>query len=384
MPEGMPTPEQIWAGDVAFFSIDTDVIQAEGYNFDTGALNQLPRQLPPTMKLQLTEVVANEVIKHRMEPVLKSIQQFESASAHLSRSANLPMDTISQLFQGLTPTDSSTEHFRDKIEAFATRCRGAVLPMTSDTVLGELFRRYFAVEAPFGLKTTKKSEFPDAASLLLLEDYALRNECKGIVVSMDGGWQAFASQSGSLYCAKSLEELTAIFIATSEVASRIQIQIREAIDQENSPLLIQLTDDLETHIADATWDVGNIYSNSGARVEGEVTSAILTDYELVADQTGVWLNEEVPGTWLVEVTALATVEISTAVTIFIWDSIDREELSFGSDHVVTETNIEVKAFLTCSDVQIGSNPATWVVNVEIATGDYVVDVGEVDTFYDND
>ena len=45
-------------GEITFFSIDPDLIQGAGYQFDAGALNQLPNQLPRFMGLQITEVAS--------------------------------------------------------------------------------------------------------------------------------------------------------------------------------------------------------------------------------------------------------------------------------------------------------------------------------------
>ncbi|MCU1740050.1 MULTISPECIES: PIN domain-containing protein [unclassified Pseudomonas] len=380
MPTGMPTPEQLWNGDVSFFSIDTDVIQSQGYNFEAGALNQLHRQLPSTMNLQLTDVVANEIIKHRMESVLKNIQQLEAASTNLKRLAELPMDGLISNFEGLSAEVTARAFFRNQIENYAATCRGGVLPTQGEGIIDELFRRYFNTSAPFGLKTDKKSEFPDATSLLLLEAFAAATDSMGIVVSMDGGWEAFAAQSDLLYCAKSLDELTALFIATGEVATQIQSLMNEAIEDYDSSLHTQLSDALREHVIGAAWDVGDIYSDTGSRVEGEVCEYILISYELDPDSTSVWNNQGDPNTWLVEVMARVMVNVETSVTTYLWDSIDRDELAIDSDSVNTDVEIEVTAFLTCTEVQAGSPPSDWDVEVEIAPGTYVVDVGEVATF----
>ena len=71
MPKDLPTAAQAWE-DVTFFSIDTNLIQAAGYNFAQGALHQLPNQLPESIGLQLPEIVVNEIVKHRMESVHKA------------------------------------------------------------------------------------------------------------------------------------------------------------------------------------------------------------------------------------------------------------------------------------------------------------------------
>jgi len=380
MPVGTPTPAQLWDGEIGFFSLDTDVIQGAGYNFEAGALNQLHKQLPSSMELQLTDVVANEVINHLMKPVLKSIQELETAAASLKRRAELPMDQISDLFAGLGPADAAQANFRSRIEKYADHCRGGILAVEGEGVLSELFQRYFAVDAPFGLKTAKKSEFPDAASLLLLEAYAKHRGVMGIVVSIDGGWQAFAAQSENLYCVRSLDELTTLFTATGEVAKQIRDAIKTSLEDQKSPLRLQLSDALTDHIGNASWNVGEITSDTGARVEGEVSEVDLANYDLLIDDDSIWNDEEDGATWLIEVTASVTANVNTSVTTFLWDSIDRDEVEIDSDSVDTNVEIEVTVFLTCSGVQADSAPEDWDVEIEIAPGDYEVDVGEVSAF----
>ncbi len=380
MPEGMPTPEQLLRGDVRFFSIDTDIIQRAGYNFESGALNQLHNQLPSSMELHLTEVVANEIVKHLMEPVLTSIQHLESAAANLERRASLPMERISELFQDLAPIESSRHHFRKRIEDYAGRCRGGILPMEGEGVLAELFRRYFATEAPFELNAKKKSEFPDAASLLILEAYAGDRDAMAIVVSGDSGWETFAANSDHLYCVKSLEDLTALFTSTGEVAAKINVAIQHAIEDGNSPLRSKLNEALEDHVGNATWDADNVYSDTGSRVEAEIWDAKVLNHDLVIDDKGIWRDEHDPAKWLVEVTATVNVEVSVTVTHYIWDPIDREEIPLTANRSSHELDIEVAAFLSCSNVEADSAPQEWEVEVDIAPGDYSVDLGEVSAY----
>ncbi len=380
MPSGTPTPAQLWNGEISFFSIDTDVIQSAGYNFERGALNQLHRQLPSSMELQLTDVVANEVVKHLMDPVHKSIQTFESSMNSLKRNADLPLDQISELFAAMTPTALSSAYFRKRLEDYAAKCRGGILPTEGDGILTELFRRYFTSSPPFELKAAKKTEFPDATALLVLEAFAAENDTDGIVVSNDGGWEAFASQSPRLYCVKSLDELTALFAATGDVAVQIQTAINTAIEDSRSPLRSQLSDALEDHVRYASWSVGEIYTDINGRVEGEVGDVSLTDHELLVEETSIWNDDENATTWLVEVTASVKVDVAVTVTTYLWDSIDRDEVQLGTDTTNHEIEIEVSAFLTCSNVQAESEPEDWDVEVEIAPGDYDVDVGEVQAF----
>lgn len=87
MPKEQPTAADVWQGDIAFFSLDTEAIQGAGYSFDEGPLNLQPKQLPPAMHLKLTEVVAQEIVRHRMKPVLEAIARFEEASRDRAKPA---------------------------------------------------------------------------------------------------------------------------------------------------------------------------------------------------------------------------------------------------------------------------------------------------------
>ncbi|MFI8222000.1 PIN domain-containing protein [Pseudomonas sp. NPDC085632] len=380
MPKGMPTPESVWDGDISFFSIDTDVIQAAGYHFETGALHQLHKQLPSSMGLQLTDIVATEVIAHQMKAVSKSVQEFKSASANLKRRADLPMNQIDDLFVGLDPEEASRIFFRKRVEDYADRCGGGILETEGDGILTEVFRRYFNAIPPFEPNASKKAEFPDAAALLVLESFAEENETLGIVVSNDGGWHNFAASSEYLYCARSLDELTKLFIATSDVSTKIKAAILDSINDRQSRLRMQLSDELKNHIDDATWFVGLLTTDVGSSIDGEVTDTHLADHEIIVERTDVWMDEEDPTKWLIEVTASIKVDVTIDVITFGWDVYDRDEARLSNDSVDRVIDVDITAFLTCTDVNAASAPQDWEVEIDIAPGIYTVDVGEVKAF----
>lgn len=377
MPKGLPTAAQLWQGDVSFFSIDTDLIQAASYNFDAGALNQLPKQLPATMQLQLTEVVSEEIVRHRMQPVQKAIQQFTTASDNLKRLADLPLAPIDQSFAALEAGQAAAARFRGQVQAYAERCRGGVLKISGEELAPELFRLYFEDGAPFGKRQDKKSEFPDATSLLLLERHADENNTLGIVASADGGWAAYAEQSERLYAVKTVDELAALFAATSEHAEALKAKILAAVNDKESALRAQVTEALQQHLANAEWDASEIYWSSG-RVEAEVYNTDLTGYELATEATNVWPVEGDPNTWIVELAAHLTVDVQVSFEFFVWDSIDRDEVGVGGDSCTVPREVDVEAFLTCTEVQLDKGPEEWNVDTDIARGSYSVDGIEVE------
>lgn len=372
MPKGLPTAAQLWDGDVSFFSIDTDLIQAAAYDFDAGALNQLPHQLPRTMQLQLTEVVAEEIVGHLMKPVAASVNALKTASDNLKRLAKLPLAVVDKSFDEVDPIKAADQYFRGKVQAYTERCRGGILSLEGEDLASSLFKLYFDNSAPFGKRQDKKSEFPDAASLLLLDQYAEDNSTLGVIASGDGGWEAYAEQSEHLYVVKSLDQLTSLLASTSEHAEALKAKIFAAVMDAGSALGDQLRAALEEHLSTSDWDLGDIYASSG-RVEADFYDAALVSYKFDAEGVNVWLIEDEPNTWIVELDVHVAAEVQIDVQYYAWDSIDREEVSIGSQLVKVPFETDVDAYLTCREVQLEAGPENWLVEPELAKGRYSIE-----------
>jgi hypothetical protein len=382
MPTGTPTPAQLWNGDVSFFSIDTDLIQSAKYDFDKGALNLLPKQLPRTMQLQLTDIVAKEIVNHLLDPVLEDARKFSRAASELTRRAQIDMSSIEQTFNNIGVEETARALFRQRVEAYAHRCHGGILPVQGDELAAEVFDHYFSRKPPFGERKDKKAEFPDAMSLILLERFARAKGTLGIVASNDEGWTLFAADSPSLYCVRSIDELAKLFADTGEHGERISACILAAVEDDNSALRDTVAGALAGHFDNAEWTIDDIYSSGSTRVEAEAIGANLSEYSIASEQIEVWSLEEEPSTWVVEIEVTATAEVEIQVTHYVWDSIDREEFRLRTDTVTVEHEIEAKVFLTCADVHDDTPPEEWDIEVEIAKGRYAVSVGEVDPFFD--
>jgi hypothetical protein len=241
MPKERLSASRAWE-DATFFSIDTNLIQAAGYNFAQGALHQLPRQLPESIGLQLPEIVLSEIVKHRMVSVHKAYSQLKGAAYDLQRLTTLDASAVHDSIDQLNAIEAATQRFTKELHDYAAQCRGAVLPTTGADAAASLFADYFAQRPPFGLSQKKKSEFPDAMCLWLLEQYAKNNDTIGIIASDDKGWKQYAEESERLYCVGSIDELATLFAATNEHAEAIKGKIAVAVLDENSPLGVMSVD----------------------------------------------------------------------------------------------------------------------------------------------
>ncbi|CAN7337325.1 PIN domain-containing protein [Polaromonas sp. LjRoot131] len=379
MPKNLPTAAQAWE-ELTFFSIDTNLIQAAGYNFAQGALHQLPNQLPKSIGLQLPEIVVSEIVKHRMDPVLKAHKQLQGAADELHRQTTIDVSQVRNSVDKLNAIEVATQQFTQQVHDYAALCRGAVLPTVGADAVRSLFADYFAQRPPFGLSEKKKSEFPDAMCLWQLEQYANDNDTIGIIASDDKGWKQYADESATLYCAGSIDELAALFVATNEHAESIKAKIAAAVQDGGSPLDTELANALRQHIANAEWDASEAYTGSSHRLEADVYEANLVEYN-IDGEISVWSAKGEPTTWIAELTVRVKANISVSVEFFAWDSIDREELSLGSQEFPTETVVDVEVFLTCTDVHLETEPNDWDTEIEIADGSYSLEGFEAELDY---
>lgn len=379
MPKDLPTAAQAWE-EVTFFSIDTNLIQAAGYNFEQGALHQLPNQLPVAVGLQLPEIVVSEIVKHRMESVHKAHKLLVGAADELHRLATFDISEVQSSVERLNAISVATQRFTQQVHDYATQCRGAVLPTEGIHAVESLFADYFAQKPPFGLSEKKKSEFPDAMCLWQLEQYAKDNNTIGIIASDDKGWKQYAAESQRLYCASSIDELTTLFVATNEHAESIKIKIVGAVKDGGSPLGTALAHSLSQHIANAQWDASEIYTGSSYRVEAEAYDANLVKHE-IDEQASVWSVKGEPTTWVVELTVRATANVRVACEFFAWDSIDKEEVSLGFQKLMFEEEVDIEVFLTCSDVHLETELSDWDTDIEIADSNYSLTEFEVELDY---
>ncbi|MBD9599412.1 DUF4935 domain-containing protein [Pseudomonas sp. PDM10] len=368
MPKGNPTAAQLWQGEVSFFSLDTDLIQSAGYNFDGGALKQLPKQLPDTMGLHLSEVVAQEIVSHRMAGITKAIDYFKSSSNDLKRLASIAMGDIDANFDKLAVEASASNHFYQQITDYVTSCQGTILPIDGQLLTQRIFNLYFDSSPPFAERKDKKAEFPDAASLLMLEDYARLNGTMGLIASGDGGWSSFADSSDYLYCVRSIDDLATLFVATDDYAKAIEQKVIESVKSEKSSLRDNLHDALVEHLSNSSWSASDVVSGSVSRVEADVYDTKLEQYTI--DSAGVWSISDDKKTWVIELGITVNVLLSINVEFFAWDSIDREEVSIGSDVVPSDSSLEVQVYFTCSGVEEDSQPEDWDIEIEIANGEY--------------
>lgn len=381
MPSGLPSAQALLEDKtVAFFSIDTDVIQSLGYKFTAGALRALPLQRPSWLAIQQTEIVEREVHAHRMEPVIKVTKDLNSAISNLQRLSGLNFTSVSTQVEALNPEAVASRNFSNEFKNFVKSLGGGVLSVDGPELARQMFDRYFEEAAPF--ETRKKHEFPDAAALLTLENHAKAIKKQGILISQDGGWSNFAKGSDWLYCVTSLDEFAALFQSTNPVAAKVTSKVCADLVNPGSGLYTLMHSAADMHVAGAFWHAEDVWTGISRRVEADVEHAHYVSHSIDLTEIGTWLVEHDPTICIIEVKVTIQVLADVNVEFFLYDSIDREELNFGSIDVSREHEIELDAFITLRGDLENAAVDDLDPSIEIAGGDYDVEVGEVEPDFD--
>lgn len=384
MPKGQPSPDDIIRRKVTFFSIDTNVLEGKGFDFKRGALNVLHLQRPNWITLQLSAIVEREVFAHRMRDLLEAKQKLDSALNHMRRKASLDVSKVTLAADSLAIIESAQQQFNTEIQAFVSGLSGEILATDGDTLARDLFELYFATQPPFEVIKDKKSEFPDAAALLVLEQYAKEHKTNGVLISNDKGWHSFSNKSDRLFCVRTLEEFTGLFGEMSEHAKVLLAKIRTSLEDTNSDCYELIRDAINDHVSDATWSVDDIYTSSASRLEGNVDFASVVEFIPDFENIQGWFTNEDSPLFIVELFVSVSVEISLSVEFFQWDSIDHDEMSLGSQGIMVAMDVEVSVFLTSTGELMGAPVDDWDIEVEIASGNYSVEAGEVNLDYGDD
>jgi len=361
MPAQKPKPDDIWNKKITFFSIDTDILQRKGFQFRSGALNQLPHQLPESMELLFSPIVEEEVMKHRRQNLSKAVEQLESATNAIQRASGIPMQCIDSAAADLNIISTAMATFRNDLDDFVSRCNGRILSINKLDA-SVLFADYFSQKPPF--EEGKKSEFPDAATLQLLQDHAEENDTIGIMVSADGGCEKYAENSDRLYCFKSLDELTELFVATGRSADEVAVKIKDHLARCDSVLNKAIEDAIKIHIADAEWDTSGFSPDIGDRMEMEIYGADINSIKL-SDDIEIWRDKDDDEFWIMEVTACVTVRLDAQADLYKWDSVDREEMRLASVVSSFIEEVEIRLYVRMANVRLDKAPEEWTVDVEV-------------------
>lgn len=177
--------------------IDSQVFISQNFDWNRSVFRRMTQYTKTgTLILLTTQIVKSETKRHlkiRRNELQQNINKLQQKAGMISGVLNGEENRLLQLDQflpNIVELEASLTRFFDENQFISID--------NSECSIDELFSLYFAGKKPFGIKG-KKSEFPDAANLILLTKYR-KNNCDSLfVVSGDSDWEQVCSSDDNLH-----------------------------------------------------------------------------------------------------------------------------------------------------------------------------------------
>lgn len=362
------------------FTIDTSAIIQGGWDFEAGLLAQLGQFKEGPTDFIISEIVVRETLKHLQASTKKARDATVGA---LSRAFATGLIDDAARQAALNALEDSRAVALKRLSAFLEATGAETIPAKLCSV-DALVKSYFDPSAPFEATGDKKHEFPDALALLSLHEWARSSGKTILAASGDNGWKAFAETSEHVYVEGDLAAALQIVQQHTEAASAAIQALLKAIDDGG---LEETEESINDQLSDALidWEF-EVDAASSCRFEVDQTELKYESFELVkeGDAYSVTIVRLAADETVVRVDMEITATANADFSLYIWDSIDREELSMGGTSASSEETFGASVLLTIAGPIEGPPNELEIIAVEVIEGLGSVDMGEVEIDYGDD
>lgn len=251
--------------------IDTQSFVKAGLHFDGPAFRSFRKYCEGNELFHISTSVVEREVKSKIESSVKdaigAIQTFRRKARLLS---SLDDETIKGFFKEISDEviyQKSEEVFDD----FMNSCSTEIVEADSIDA-EELLSLYFNRNPPFG-DGKKKSEFPDAISVLSLKSY-LQDEEKIYVVSDDGDLKTYCDEEPNFISVESLDKLLDIY--TTHTSLRHE-QVRQYFIENEESIKQKVTEFLEDCDVynSSTWEDAEVDDGLSVLNLGNIEPSVL-------------------------------------------------------------------------------------------------------------
>jgi hypothetical protein len=372
--------QHISDGKIKAISIDTSIFEQKQNGLEYGLLRRMQQFMHGDVTFVLSDVVLHEVRSHILLSAAESQKTLREA---LKQSGNpwhvtkeVQNDVMQLLCKGETPEDVTLR----RIDAYLQSTGALVVKAENYATVTDLVERYFAGKAPFGRSEAKKHEFPDALAVLALEGWAAQNDTMMLVVSVDGDWKHYCSESPRLVAVDDFAKALQLFqretaqyacqLLSDQLRGPDQLGITQAVEDAiyNQESKFNFDPDaISAFYYDADWPEATL---EFIRIHGIDDDKILLEPIEYGDDYLVALIK-------VDVDA----NVSCHFSFSVYDSMDKDSVSMGSATVSVTEELVAEVLVTFS----GTMPnCTTIEDVEVVEQRVNVNFGEVEPDWRNE
>lgn len=360
------------AGEIAGFTLDTTEFHHLGYNFQSKLLKALGQFTGTDVTLLFSEVVLNEVHAHIRDDMKAKSDQLRSALRQIGKAAAVAIDPAQAMQDAGVPADAGARATA-LIEAFMAEVGADRLPVDDGPTVRQLHDLYFGSHPPFSAKADKKSEFPDAISLLSLEHWAERQDGFVLAVSNDGDWGRYAEQSPRVIVVPALAPALNLFNKDDAfVAARLAANLAAGT-------ALRLHAGIDAALQEAV-EVFHVEASAPYSFETEDEVATIDSWQVAEPRFDVVASDAEHVTLAFPLVAKATFEAFFSFTVR--DGIDKDYIGIGGAQASTTEEFDVQVLVTID--REDDDPDPEIVDLEIDRSSLSVDFGYVEVDYGDD
>lgn len=372
--------EAIVSGRIRALSLDTSAIDKQGRRLESGFLLQLGQFRDAESTLVLSDIVEQEAVAHLTKDATDARAELIKGLKSVRDSWTVLEARTTEIQQELVGATEPAEIARRRWQVFSERCGLEIASTSEFCAAGDLQQRYFEVKPPFENRADKKKEFPDAMALLSLEGWAKKNGTMILAVTLDKGWIAFCNESEHLVAVEDLGDALASFhrhdpghflpnIARAIAEGGDDFGIRKAIIDAVSEAADVITFELE--------------ADSGLGFEEDEVEVKIKDVKIRLDDPAedVEAIDRAEDYLVIRFVADVTADVVGHFSFTKWDSVDREDIPFGSGSASTEEEFPVEVLVTLAG---NTHSGIEIDRVEVLPYKGYAHLGEIEPDWMND
>ncbi|MFH7023999.1 MAG: PIN domain-containing protein [Heteroscytonema crispum UTEX LB 1556] len=370
------------AGEFGAITLDTSIFDAQGLKLESGLLKKLEQFQDGSTRLILSEIVKEETLSHLIEKARNAQKEIEKSLKQAKEHWCVEDQNIEKIKEIVFGGREAQEVVFERFNKFAEMTSLEIVEAQNHVMVGDLIQKYFKARPPFSETGKKKNEFPDAIALMSLETWANKNQTKIIVVTSDNDWKSFCAGSERLIAIDDFAGALGLF--QRQNADDICKYLSEKYEKgELENVKEAISNALEYQLSDF-----EIYPevSSSYMYEQDLTEVTLNGFEFKLFEPPNLIFRPVnfdDDSLVVESKLSVDVNIECSFSFSIYDSIDKDEVPFGSGSANVQTNLDVDILISFvgnfvgSLDEIGSEIEVDDVEIEVKKLD-AVDFGEIE------
>lgn len=368
-------------GTIGAISVDTCIFTETGYRLDSGILKHLEQFKDNAFQLVFSEITLREIRGHIVRDSEEAKAKLITALRGVGRYWAVQTDKQGLMVNELLGTDTAKELALKRLTDFGNRCGVQLIEAQKTLDISELLKRYFNTQPPFESTADKKSEFPDAITLLSLQAWAKKKGTAVLFVTKDKGCKGFCAESDYLYAIDDLSEALTLIQERDAHRASLCKTIQAKIDSGAYPDLIDLvTDTIANHIWDIDWvtEADAAYSYDDELDDVEVVSCeFAAPYRGHGFRVVDYRNDVLVMQASIRLEVKATCSFSFSVR----DSIDHDMMHIGDATVTAKDTVTVEVLLT---VESPSSDTPEIVEIELISSRQRLDFGSIEPDFSNE